>query len=170
MTEEINTNPIAQKKAGKKKRNNYYRDRTALFAEFKMPHEYENNYACDLLLERMAAKLIEWAKDPSVLIVTEFYTFRGITPQRWSDWCKRNKTLGDAYIIAKEIIGLRREVGAIVGDFKEATIHKSQAQYSHIWHDQQEKEKQNQAGSGTIIVQMDSIPSVSSVPLLENNK
>lgn len=73
--------------------------------------------------------LIAWAMKEDSLVLGECYGMRGYTYQASSEWAERNEKFRQARIIAKTIVGARREKGALLGKLDSSLVRHSMALY-----------------------------------------
>jgi len=119
-------------------------------------------------IDRLAKELIEWAVyDDTARVVTKFYIHRGIAPQTFYSWVKKHEVLGNAYALAKEAIGIRREEGALDRTFDASFVRYTMPLYSQDmkkleeWRSSLREEKATQAPQ---VVVLDKVPTTSEVP------
>ena len=78
----------------------------------------------DAALEALAFKLIRWAKDTDeeALKLCDFYHKQNISREKFFAWRRRSPALNAAANIAIEIIGSRREKGALKRTYDPSTV------------------------------------------------
>lgn len=105
----------------------YYKDIFS-FKEVPIPMQY---------IERLAQDLVAWARDDKdALKISQFYLERGIHRSTFYKWKDTYEILGRAFTAAKEYIGNRRELGALVikdRKYDPSIIMKSQSFYDEDW-------------------------------------
>ena len=84
-------------------------------------------------LDRLANELIEYAEKTEVLRLEWFFTSKRIDPSTGRVWANKYPKFGNAYKIAKQIIGMRREDGALKKKYDAATIAHAQCHYDETW-------------------------------------
>lgn len=127
-------------------------------------------------IERLAEEIVCWARDDEeALKVTQFIFKKGISRAQWSKWCAKNPSLLEAHNTAKEIIGNRREIGALNRKFDPGTVNYTMPFYDSEWKAGLEwraslKEKKDDTASGPQIVVMDRIPDSPLVPARDKDE
>lgn len=120
-------------------------------------------------IERLANEITEWARDDDqALKLSQFYLKKGIGGVTWRSWCKRFPQLQEAHDVAKELIGDRREIGALTYKYHYGVVAYTMPFYDKQWEDETVrrsalKESQSDAKS-SVIVTMNPIPSSPLVP------
>ena len=79
-----------------------------------------------------AKKLLKWAKLEKSLRINDFYHKEGISSDTFYNMMERSKELKKAHSITKEMLASRREIGAALGKYKEATIFRTLPHYCDI--------------------------------------
>jgi len=88
----------------------------------------------EVFVERMAADLIDWAiNDDDALLLIDFQVSRLISPQTFTQWTKKFPFFMKAKRIALQIIGSRREKGALKNKLNANMIIKRQHAYDPDW-------------------------------------
>lgn len=73
----------------------------------------------DASLERIAADLIHWAEhDKDAIKIAQFYLKLGVSNKTWSNWTQRYPIINEAMSIAKEFIGVRRELRGLKREYE----------------------------------------------------
>lgn len=110
----------------------------------KTPYVYLGDYYClkDLqgkpvsegFLKVLAQKLLDWVRDPEALSLVQFFDLIGLESTDFYRWKDRSDDLMRAYRHAREVIGTRREVGAIKkqydGHFVAKTLYQYKPEYA----------------------------------------
>jgi hypothetical protein len=123
-------------------------------------------------LIRLGEELLTWAEhDEEALTISKFFSKHKISYSTLFHWKKRCPELDESYHIAKELIGVRREEGALKGKYKENTVIKTLGIYSQEFRDDENRKAQitkdiNQ-GSATQVVLVPDFGSTDVVPPLE---
>lgn len=121
------------------------------------------------LLE-IASEVVKWAlEDEGAITLSQFYCNLGIALATFQKWRRRCPELEEGCTIAKQIIGNRREKGALERRYAERTVLTSMAQYSPSWKKMEEwrsslKVKEHSASRGDIKIVMESYPKTDVVP------
>lgn len=76
-----------------------------------------------------AKELLKYANKPDSIVLASHYASRDYTYDDVFDWCKRNSEFSKALKIAKQIVGARREAGALNGKYSEGIVSKTMANY-----------------------------------------
>jgi hypothetical protein len=85
-------------------------------------------------LEKLGNELIVFAEtEEKVLRLEWFFTKKRINPATGWRWAKKYEKFGEAYKLAKTILGMRREAGAMHFDYNHATISQAQRYYDETW-------------------------------------
>jgi hypothetical protein len=141
----LGTLPASRKtpnlKAKEKKENKKPNHENPEITEYKPTFlsEYYNVHTrqfhpCTLkFVEREAIKLKEWADQEDSLNIYDFTDNQGYNPDTFYDWCKKFPQLHEAHQYALRRIGSRREYGAMIRKFTEATVHRTLGYYHYIW-------------------------------------
>lgn len=133
--------------------------------------EGETRVVTNTMLERVAADLVKWSMSDSAVCATKFYLYKGINPNTWKRWIEKSIILADAYDIAKEIIGVRREEGVMYGKLRDGMIMESHGTYSHLWREEQGRKAVEQEGKQNAIrVYVDKVEPQDIVPPLKIDK
>jgi hypothetical protein len=145
--------------------------------EKKVPTWYEeyvdplsgNSYAMtDKGLERLAADLVKWANTKDAFTITQFFLPKGIAPKNWYRWVDKSECLKNAQDVAKELIGIRRELGVASGKLRSDMIKPVHGFYSSVWRAEQDRASQiNNVTSGIQVVEIEKSPSSDLVPVLK---
>jgi|FreactcultuFSWF8_1027224.scaffolds.fasta_scaffold01457_5 hypothetical protein len=120
-------------------------------------------------LERLAEDIVQWAlTDLDAIYVTEFFVTKGITPVRWRDWRKKCPELEHAYVLAKEIIGVRQFKGVTKGKLRDNFLKSHIGFYSDEWREESKRVSENAqpSGSGISVVEVPVFPKTDVVPEL----
>ena len=80
-------------------------------------------------VDDLAEELFEWAKQNTSLALRRFASERGIPLVTFLEWTKKHKKLGDAYDLARSLVGCNREEGALTGRLKEASYFRLASRY-----------------------------------------
>ena len=117
-------------------------------------------------LDRLSEELVRRAQSKSAFCITEFYVSRGIAPQVWERFMNRYPPLQEAYDIAKEIVGIKRETGVAEGRYREAMIKQVHGHYSTIWASEQKRTASLYQGKPSFvgIVEIPAVASTNEVP------
>lgn len=107
--------------------NYIYDDYLNLFTWKKMPVD-------DRFKDMLAQKLIKWAKeDENALKLSQFFLDNGISDDVVERWEKKHEGLRLAKKVAKQLIGNRREVGAMNRQFDSSMVKFTMPLYDPDW-------------------------------------
>lgn len=152
------TNPIAKEEKYKKVVFDEYRNMNT-FRIYPVTVEY---------IEQVALELIEWAKDDCrALKISQFFTRQGISTTTVKKWRDKSPVFDEAYVYAKQIIGDRRETGAIENEYDSGMIRSSMPIYDDEWKMNEEwrsKLKDQSGQMGNVKVVIEQCPSSDKVP------
>ena len=121
-------------------------------------------------IERLCHEVTSWASnDTQALKISQFYHKIGIPGRTWRGWCAVFPELKEAHDTAKEIIGDRREVGAMNHEYNTQVVAYTMPFYDPEWKEETArraalKEGSNGDGKVTITVVADAIPNSPLVP------
>lgn len=115
----------------------------------------------DRSLELLGKQLVNWAlSDESALKIRPFFTQRGMGTNDVKRWRKRNKKFDAAYDLAFNVIGDRRECGALIRKLDSSMVIRTMALYDKDWKlleiwrsEMKKKEQEEKATSFTIKMQ-----------------
>ncbi|MBW1678413.1 MAG: hypothetical protein JRJ79_17935, partial [Deltaproteobacteria bacterium] len=90
----------------------------------------------DAFIDRLALELIEWAmKDDTALKLTQFIFSKGIPSMTFYRWVNKYETLKLVKDTALELIGNRREIGALKNKLNASLVMNQMAKYDKSWKD-----------------------------------
>lgn len=120
-------------------------------------------------IERLAKEVVEWARsNPDALKISQFYLDFGIPRSLWNDWCQKWPLLRQANDFAKEVIGNRRENGALNNKLNPSMVSFTMPIYDEDWKEESVRRASLKDGSSeaktTVHVTMSPIPNSSLVP------
>ncbi len=121
-------------------------------------------------IDRLADDIVDWARnDVDALILSEFYLAKGIHGQTWYAWCKRFPRLQLAHDCAKQLIGIRREKGALKGKYNMPMVMWSMPMYDKEWEAETIRRAAlkdgDKEGKSSVTVIMNPIPNSDLVPV-----
>lgn len=94
----------------------------------------------EVFIERLAADMLEWAiNNEDALKMIDFFVDRKISPKTVWKWEKKFPMLKEAKEMAIQIIGSRREKGAIKNKYNASVIMSQMAKYDPTWWKLEEK-------------------------------
>jgi len=86
------------------------------------------------VIERICQDLVQWAVETDdALTLGQFFLDRKISPRTVQRWAEKYDVASEALSLAKCAIGVRREVGAIKGQYNVPMIMSQQAKYDKSW-------------------------------------
>lgn len=117
----------------------------------------------DAYLEDLADELVEWAYTTNSLCISKFFDERKISLASVFTWKERHEIFRDAYALAKQILGTKREEGAIRNKLNYNIFRASQFMYQpELWEpidkhqaDLKTQSDTTQTGPITVIVKDD---------------
>lgn len=93
----------------------------------------------DRYIEEFAKEMVDWAlHDEDALKITQFYNLKVIHNSVVDEWRKRNEVLSKAHAITLQVLGARRELGAIKGKLDSGIVRTTMAIYEKEWKDIEE--------------------------------
>ncbi len=116
-------------------------------------------------LRSLADLLLDWAEDEDSLSITEFFKVAKMGSGTLYEWIERCPELKTAHSYALDVIGARRETGAMRKKLDGTSVWKSQYHYGRYYREalefaaQLSKKEQSEAGSLQITVKMDKVES-----------
>lgn len=126
-------------------------------------------------IDRLCQEVTKWAySDTKALRISQFYHRIGIPGRTWRDWCSRFPELKQAHDTAKEIIGERREIGALNHEFNTQVVAYTMPFYDAEWKDETVRRASLKEGSSesksTVVVIMEPTPNSPLVPERKTNE
>lgn len=121
-------------------------------------------------LDALAHDLVLWAQQDENIVFEDFALHSGTHNARLYEFAQRHKALGEAIIIAKQLLGSKREKGALGGKYNSSVVMGMMGLYNPDYRayrkelSQQQEQKQAQY---TIII--DKVESSSLVPPKKEN-
>lgn len=120
-------------------------------------------------INRLCDEVTDWARnDVDAFKLSQFYLHKGISRKVWLDWCNKWPRLEEATESAKELIGNRREIGAIKHELNYGPIGYTMPIYDPDWKVETERRASLKEGSSesksTVLVTMNPIPNSPLVP------
>jgi len=120
-------------------------------------------------LDRVSNELITWAKtDPDAFKISQFYLDKGFQMKTYYDWVKKYPIMKTAHSQALELIGNRREIGAMQKKLDTNIVSHMMPHYDPQWKEMVQWRNKLKAEadekSGTKIVVMERFPSSELVP------
>lgn len=111
-------------------------------------------------IEQLACKLLKWAHtDPTAYKLSQFWKNEGINSTTLKRWSDRSPMLQEAIQAAREIIGDRREIGALKRQLSEGIVASSMSIYDPEWKAMAEwraslkQEKDSQSNPVTVVIE-----------------
>ena len=118
-------------------------------------------YTTIVELEYIASLLLEWLDNQDPVTAESFYLSRKISTSTFERWLQRCPELQEAWDIAVEVIGARRELGGLMGKLNPGLVRATMARYNKKYYELQKEmsAKSDSTGSGqTLIVLRDKMP------------
>jgi len=123
-----------------------------------------------LFIEKLASQVVEWAyNDEEALILDYFWIGKGIPTTSIVRWRKKHPELNEAFLLAKNIIGMRREVGGLTRKLDGNMVSKTAANYSVEWKELEEwrsnlNKKDEKSDTSNITFVLEQFPDSKLVP------
>lgn len=115
-------------------------------------------------LEYLAELLLEWLEKEDAITAESFHLNKNIASNRWHDWCKRCPELQEAWDIAVERIGERRERRGLTGAYNSRLVEATMPLYKKSFREWKLQErKMSESEKQTIIVMRDRFPETDAV-------
>lgn len=120
-------------------------------------------------INRLCDEVTDWARnDVDAFKLSQFYLHKGISRKVWLDWCNKWPRLQEATESAKELIGNRREIGAIKHELNYGPIGYTMPIYDADWKEETTRRAAlkdvNSEAKSSISVTMYPIPNSPLVP------
>jgi len=120
-------------------------------------------------INRLADEVTDWARNNvDALKLSQFYLHKGISRKVWFEWCDRWPRLQQATDAAKEMIGNRREIGALKHELNYGPVSFTMPFYDPEWKDESVRRAAlkdvNSEAKSSISVTMYPIPNSNLVP------
>lgn len=174
MSKAQEQNSLSQNSTRKQKTNKH--STKSLTETKKWYDEYPDVYAfkttpvSEVLLDRLFQELLDWAEsNEDALKITEFFLRKRIGSDTVARFRARDKKYDDAYNHALQLIGNRREIGALKRKLDSGIVAYTMAHYDPSWVKLAEwraalkKESEGQQGNNITVV-METFPSSELVP------
>lgn len=126
-------------------------------------------------LEEFALEMLTWAlEDEDALKITQYYNLKRLHHSTVEAWMGRCPKLREAHDMVLQVIGARREVGAMKGKYDSAIVRSTQAMYETSWKKIEEwranlKAQSLAAAGGIQIVEIERFPDSNLVPERKKN-
>jgi len=135
---------LSDKKAHKKAKNSKsknikhntpkYKATTGVIEFYNDSFSWKEVPVSQAFIDKTTEELATWAiNDKNALKLTQFCHIKGIPSQTLYRWCDKYPKLKAAKDLAIEIIGNRREIGAIKNKYNHQMISSQQAKYDSSW-------------------------------------
>ncbi len=126
-------------------------------------------------INRLADEVVDWARnDVDAYKLSQFYLHKGISSKTWENWCKKYQRLNDASEAAKQLIGNRREIGALKHELNYGPVNFTMPFYDPEWKAETERraslKEANSEARSSISVTMNAIPNSPLVPDRRDNE
>jgi hypothetical protein len=120
-------------------------------------------------INRLAEEVTDWARnDVDAFKISQFYLHKGISRKVWLEWCDRYPRLQQANESAKQLIGNRREIGALKHELNYGPVSFTMPFYDADWKDESIRRAAlkdvNSEAKSSISVTMYPIPNSPLVP------
>ena len=102
--------------------------------EYLSTKSFQMQPATGAFKERLAIELVTWAEENTrAYKMSEFYHMKGILRNTFERWCRTHENLGHAYKLAMEILGNRREKGALEKKLEPGMVKHMMPLYDEDW-------------------------------------
>jgi hypothetical protein len=134
-------------------------------ADHEMYFQLRTIPVSDGYLDKLACRLIEWARNNNnALVLEQFLVENNLSWDTFLRWKNRHERLGQAHQFAKTCLSARREVGGLKNTLNSAMVMKTMPMYSEQWLEltkwyEKLKEGSESRGSNITVV-MEPIPSI----------
>jgi hypothetical protein len=121
----------------------------------------------DQQLDMIAHDLLLWAEQDDSITFGGFIEVSGLVNARLYEYAKRHHGLADAIVVARQIIGDRREKRGLENKYNSAIVLGTMPLYDPEVraYKKEMAQKDTEYGSAKIIVHMDSFPETKDVPV-----
>lgn len=121
-------------------------------------------------VRRLATRLVEWAKNSPYIYLERFWLEMGISTSSFQNLRKKSPELEEAYLFAREWMGMKREERIHNKEADRETIGWRQPVYSQEVKEVAEwrsslREKEKEAGAGNYVIEMKTVPNSEIVPV-----
>lgn len=140
---------------------------TVIYREYYCFKDMQNKLFTNATAERWAKEMIEWAKLPTSLKVTDWFLDNDICHGDGMQLCEVYPVLKHAFQKAKMTIGNRRERGGLRNELNAGLIHSTMSLYDQEWKAKQEWEanlKKDIAKAGNVHVTIERYAPTDIVP------
>lgn len=110
-------------------------------------------------LKNVAREVLEWVKTTNAVNVSSFALDKGMHPQRMYEWMERSPELKEAWATAKAIIGEKREMKGLLGEFNASIVLAKMPMFDPEYKAWKEQLAQKASESPTIKVEVQTISS-----------
>lgn len=156
-----NTTPKSTKPTTPKSKTE--RSEPLVLGEYYCMKEMQGKPVTQSFLRLMAETLIEWVEDEEVVSFNEFFRYAKIGSGSFHEYLDRCPELKRAHAYALDVLGARRESGAMKRKLDTSAVWKCQYQYGKNYRDAMEfaaklaKREELEEGGGTKIVVIEKI-------------
>lgn len=143
---------------------------TTPFFDYLDTFTFKQKPASIPFIERLAVELSNWAvNDEEAIKISQFYIKRGISKQDFTRWMEWVPALKEAYSVAMEAIGNRREVAGLTKKFDSSMVQFTMPQYDQGWKEMNEwraklREQIINQNNGPQIIVLEKYPDSDLVP------
>lgn len=135
---------------------------------------WDTNEMPQMLIDKLCADLLKKAAERKDLTsMTQYFKEMGILPTTFKNWCKKYPQIETAYRNAMEFIGDTREKHGMENGLSPALIKYSMQIYKEEYKKLADDDRNSgisSNGASSVSVVMAQIPSVDSVPTMEEDK
>lgn len=94
-------------------------------------------------LKKVAREVLEWAASTKRPVMSDFCATKRLNPARMYEWMERSPELKEAWLIAKNMIGNDREIGAMDGSYNPSIVLAKMPLYDAEYREWKEKQASN---------------------------
>lgn len=150
------------------------KQKPTMLEEWENDNTFEKEIFTTSTLDRYCLEITDWAKqDENAIKIQQWLALKGISYDRWNDWCGKYPKLQRAHNMAKMHIGNRREHGAITRKFDSGNTMYMMPAYDAQWEQMLRlraeiaEKKDNQKAPGWVIIEKTASTDI--VPVKEEN-
>jgi len=124
-----------------------------------------------LFIEKLSEQIVEWAyNNEDALVLDRFWFSKGISTMVIYNWRKKHKVLDNACLLAKQMIGIRREEGGLTKKLDSNMVTRTAAMYSLDWKALEEwrakiNQKEDKSDTSNITFVLEQFPDSKLVPV-----
>lgn len=136
------------------------KQKPTMLEEWENDNTFEKEIFTTSTLDRYCKEIVEWARvTEDAIKIQQWLALKGISYDKWNDWCGKYPKLQRAHNSAKMHIGNRRELGAITRKFDSGNTMFMMPAYDPQWENMLRlraeiaEKKDNQKAPGWVIIE-----------------